>query len=99
MLSIFKMSSKIVKNLNSYKADFFLNSDRLNPVLADQLEAVSFSAEFIVQSNLFSLTSSDIDRGQNVIGRGHLILAKLVHIITDLRMTSAVSGVLHILGN
>ena len=91
MLSIFKMASKIVK-INSYKAEFFLNSDWLNLVLADQSEVVSFSAELIVQSNLVSPTSSDIGKVKD-----HLILAHLVHNIIDLvclRMASAVSAVL-----
>ena len=36
MLSIFKIASKIVKDLNSFKAEFFLNPDWMNLVLADR---------------------------------------------------------------
>ena len=35
MLSIFKMACKIVKHLNSYKAEFCLNPDWMNLVLAN----------------------------------------------------------------
>ena len=78
------MASKIVKNLNSYKAEFFLNSDWLNLVLADQSEVVSFSAELIAQSYLVSPTSSHIGQGHIDIGRGHSDIAQLVHNITHL---------------
>ena len=35
MLSIFKMASKVVKNVNSYKVEFLPNPDWMNLVLAE----------------------------------------------------------------
>ena len=57
MLSTFKLASKIVKNLNLYNAEIFLNPDWLNLVLAD----LSIMAVFFPYWPSFELYLRDLN--------------------------------------